>query len=79
MFDPSFKKKYQEENDLRALHDRNDTRGEDVRGGRRARDGAGRERGRGLSNERGRRREKSPDRAKSPDRSEVNFFCFQQH
>ena len=38
MYDPSFKKKYQEENDLRALHGRNDTRG-------RARGGAGRERG----------------------------------
>jgi len=31
MFDPSFKKKYQEENDLRALHGCNDTRGENVR------------------------------------------------
>jgi len=71
MFDPSFKKKYQEENDLRALHGRNDTRGEDMRGGRRARGGAGRERGRGPSNERGRGREKSADQAKSPDRGEV--------
>ena len=79
MFDPSFKKKYQEENDLRALQGRNDTRGEDVGSGRRARSGAGRERGRGLSNERGRGREKSADQAKSPDRSEVIFFCFQQH
>jgi len=67
MFDPSFKKKYQEENDLRALHGRNDTRG-------RARGGAGRERGRGPSNERGRGRDKSTDRAKSPDRREV--MCF---
>jgi len=74
MFDPSFKKKYQEENDLRALHGCNDTRGEDVRGGRRARGDAGRERGRGPSNERGCGREKSADRAKSPDRGEV--MCF---
>jgi len=73
-FDPSFKKKYQEENDLRALHGRNDTRGEDVRGGRWARGGAGRERGRGLSNERGRGREKSADRAKSPNHRRV--MCF---
>jgi len=53
---------------LRALHGRNDTRGEDVRGGRRARSGTGRERERGQSNDRGRGREKSADRAKSPDR-----------
>jgi len=68
MFDPSFKKKYQEENDLRALHGRNDTRGEDVCGGRQAHGGAGRERVRGPSNDRGRGREKSADRAKSPNR-----------
>jgi len=74
MFNPSFKKKYQEENDLQALHGRNHTRGEDVRGGRWARGGAGRERGRGPSNERGRGRDKSADRAKSPDRREV--MCF---
>ena len=74
MFDPSFKKKYQEENDLRALHGRNDTRGEDVRVGRQARGGAGRERGRGPSNERGRGRDKSADWDTSPDRREV--MCF---
>jgi len=74
MFDPAFKKRYQEENDLRVLHGCNDTRGEDVRGGRRARGGAERERGRGPSNDRGRGREKSADRAKSPDRGEV--MCF---
>jgi len=74
MFDPSFKKKYQGENDLRALHGRNDTRGKNVRSGRRARGGARRERGRGPSNERERGREKSAGRAKSPDRREV--MCF---
>jgi len=74
-FDPgSFKKKYQEEHDLRALHGRDDDRGSDVRGGRRARGGAGRERGRGPSNERGRGCVKSSDRCKSPDRGEV--MCF---
>ena len=74
MFDPAFKKKYQEQNDLRVLHGRNDTRGEDVRGGRRVRGGARCERGRGPSNDRGRGREKSADRAKCPDRGEV--MCF---
>jgi len=74
MFDPAFKKKYQEENDMRILHGCNDTRGEDVRDERRARGGAGCERGRGPSNDCGRGREKSADRAKSPDRSEV--MCF---
>jgi len=71
MYDPSFKKKYQEENDLRALHGRTDTRGEDVRGGHRARGGAGRERGRGPSNEHGRGRDESADRANSPDQVHV--------
>jgi len=59
---------------LRALHGRDDARGADVRGGRRARGGAGREQGRGPSNERRRRHDKTVDRAKSPDRGEV--ICF---
>ena len=74
MFDSVFKKKHKEENDLRILQGRNDTRGEDVRGGRQTRGGAGRERGRGPSNDRGRVRTKSADQAKSPDHREV--MCF---
>ena len=35
-FDPAFKKKHQEEYNVRALHGRNDARGADVRGGCRA-------------------------------------------
>ena len=60
-FDPSFKKKHQEEHDLRALDGRDDDRSADTRGGRRVRGGAGRvrggagrERSRGPSNECGR-------------------------
>jgi len=71
MFDPAFKKKYQKENNLRVLHGRNDTRGEDVRGGRRAHGGAGCEREGDSSNDRGCGREKSADQTKSLDRSEV--------
>jgi len=74
LLDPAFKKKHQEENDLQALHSRNDAHGADVRGGRRARGGAGHGRGRGLSNEHGRGHDKSADRSKSPDRGEV--MCF---
>ena len=73
-FDPSFKKKHQEEHDLRALNSRNDDRDADMRGGRRARGGAGHERGRGPSNECGRCRDKSGGRSKSPDRGQV--MCF---
>jgi len=73
-FDPAFKKKLQEEYNLCALHGRDDARGVDVCGGRRARGGAGRERGCGPSNKRGRGRDKSVDRAMSQDRGEV--VCF---
>jgi hypothetical protein len=74
-FDPSFKKKHQEEYDLRALHGRDDDLSADTRGGRKARGGTGRERGRGPSNERGRGRDTSADRSKSRDRGEVGCFA----
>ena len=73
-FDPSFKKKHQEEHNLQALHGRDDDRSADTRGGRRVHGGAGRERGRVPSNERGRGCDKSADRFKSPHRCEV--ICF---
>jgi len=75
---PAFKKKHQEEYDLRALHCRDDARCADVRGGRRARRSAGRERGCGPPNEHGRRCNKSVGRTKSqaPDQHEVMSQCF---
>jgi len=76
--DPAFKKKNQEEYNLRVLHGRDDVRCADVRGGRRARSSAGFERGCGPPNEHGRGCNKSLGRTKSraPDQHKVMSQCF---